>query len=240
MRIDISQGELLLGRSVGLEIVNAIQNAKESIRIISQQVSPRFAQLLREKKDQGINVRLITTENIVNDCYPHFITRNKHSDEKGITAKKKDTRIAVACLATGLLLLFVKLHFVPYAFLLSALLIIVSLIFFKKRGKHRLHYYTFTQNIDLRVFCVSSKDGLPTNTSKFFVNGKVYIIDDSVAYLGSGNLTEAGMNSNFETFVKISSIEAINALVKEYSSLFNHEELWYYKDEALGALAYGS
>ena len=72
------------------------------------------------------------------------------------------------------------------------------------------------------------------------MNGKVYIIDDSVAYLGSGNLTESGMNSNFETFVKIVSNEAINALVKEYTLLFNHEELWHYKDETLGALVYGT
>lgn len=64
MKIDISQGELLLGRSVGHEIISAFQYAKQFISIISQQVAPQYAELLCKKRNEGLNVRLITAENI--------------------------------------------------------------------------------------------------------------------------------------------------------------------------------
>ena len=239
MQIEISEGMLLIGRTVGSEIISVIENATKSIRVISQQVSPRYVQLLRAKNEQGINVQLITTENNDSRCYSHLITRNEHADEKGIAAKSRDIKIAIVCLVVGILMLLTNFIHFSYSFLLGLTALVVSVVFFKRRKKHRLRYYSFSPNFEFKVFRISFRDGYPTNTSKFFVNGKLYIIDDSVAYLGSGNLTESGMNSNYETFVKITSPIEINKLIKEYNVLFNHEELQCFNTNELGAIVYG-
>lgn len=77
------------------------------------------------------------------------------------------------------------------------------------------------------------------NKSKFFVNAKAYIVDDLVAFIGSGNLTDGGIRSNYEAFVKLTAPEDVAKMVKEFENLFKHEDLWYIKEESIAALGYG-
>jgi phosphatidylserine/phosphatidylglycerophosphate/cardiolipin synthase-like enzyme len=57
--------------------------------------------------------------------------------------------------------------------------------------------------------------------SKCFLHEKLYLIDDSVAYLGSLNFTENGMVSKYETCLKIENEKTVKSLCEYYDKLFN-------------------
>lgn len=106
MKIDITQGELIFGETSGREIIDAIKSATKSVKIISQKVSPIYAQILKELSDQNLQVRLITSENVDKSCYSFLMRENYHIDHKGIAAKKRDEKIAIISLILGIVLLF--------------------------------------------------------------------------------------------------------------------------------------
>lgn len=64
-----------------------------------------------------------------------------------------------------------------------------------------------------------------TALSDTFIHGKIYLIDDSVAYLGSLNFTSSGTKHNYETRIKTTDKQAILKIRDEINDLFNNSNL---------------
>lgn len=61
--------------------------------------------------------------------------------------------------------------------------------------------------------------------SDTFIHGKIYLIDDAIAYLGSLNFTNSGTKNNYETRIKTTDRQAIEKIKEEIDDLFNHSNL---------------
>jgi phosphatidylserine/phosphatidylglycerophosphate/cardiolipin synthase-like enzyme len=54
----------------------------------------------------------------------------------------------------------------------------------------------------------------------YFLHAKLYLVDDSIAYIGSLNFTGHGIRSNCETCLKTEDEAGVKALCKHYDKLF--------------------
>jgi len=61
-----------------------------------------------------------------------------------------------------------------------------------------------------------------SDLSDTLIHGKIYIIDNKIAYLGSLNLTTMGTKYNYETRIRITDAEAVNEINEEFYELFNN------------------
>lgn len=69
--------KILLGRGIGHEILNAVNSSKHSVKIVSPYLSPNYITELVNLSNNGIEVTLITCDNLETDPrYSDF----KHSD----------------------------------------------------------------------------------------------------------------------------------------------------------------
>ncbi len=67
-----------------------------------------------------------------------------------------------------------------------------------------------------------------------FINGKTYIIDSYIAYLGSLNFTESGTKYNYETKIRITDIEAIIKIEAELDALYDNPDWTFFGIEVWG------
>lgn len=57
------------------------------------------------------------------------------------------------------------------------------------------------------------------------IHGKVYIIDDHIAYLGSLNFVGSGAKYNYETRVRIADVDAVQKTDNDFEELYHNETL---------------
>ncbi len=71
-----------------------------------------------------------------------------------------------------------------------------------------------------------------------FIHGKIYIIDGHTAYLGSLNFTESGTKYNYETRIRITELEAVKKIDKEFDELFHNPEMAFFSVQKWGSYLY--
>ena len=213
-----------LGRGKGIEILNAIKNAKTSVKIVSPYLSPDYTKELIHLYDKGVQITLITCDNLETNNWSDFrpsdiIKKQEIPDSKAKQIKHLIDLTALVffliSLASLTFLLF-SFYYIPIA------LIILTLIIFSSKYLINEYTYNYTSIFRLKVF--DSKSGInPQSTN--LIHSKIFLIDEKILFLGSANFTYSAFKTHYETIIQVLDPIAILEVSKEIENLFNSKEL---------------
>lgn len=218
-----NKDKIFLGRKHGLQILDAIKNAKKSVKIVSPYLSPSYLEELVKLNEKGVQITLITSDGL-NEGGSRYSTF-KHSDiikqKKTIDFKAKKKRKIGMMISIAILLASIF----PLIFQLFYLSLVIALIgagifsYYYLIKEYSCEYYS---TFRLKVF--DSKSGeKPYSTS--LIHSKIFIIDENIAFLGSANFTYSGFITHYETIINIEDKKAIADISVEVENLFNSTEL---------------
>ena len=233
--------EFSFGKGVGSKIYDAINNAKNSVYVLTPYISQGYIDFLLRKKQEGINVSLVTTTEAkkgdMNEIYKKIVLQHCVTDEEKLSFKKRAKRW---CLLLGLVALIVGLaSFFWYDFHNSfhslskelkrflyddsALILITmgalfaSYVFYKKFHRIKVFNYFYSTRFPFVVIPSIHTENIQSITPMLdsFVHAKVYVIDNRDIFIGSANLTKSGLRHNIESFIKISAHETVKEIIAE-------------------------
>jgi phosphatidylserine/phosphatidylglycerophosphate/cardiolipin synthase-like enzyme len=244
--------DIYIGRGAGKKLLYDLDNAQRSVKIISPFLSPTYVERLIHLKNKGIDVHLITSDEIEDyktpnkkSIIPQLIKQERHTDEIKKRRRDKLIRSNILLLSIGILIFLISL-FSSYIFKKSILIegTIVSIILFiiyisieSYVRKIRIYSYTYNELFPFKVFISPYKSQLK-GLSEYYIHSKVYIIDDKIAYLGSINFSKGGLDYNFETRIRITDKDFIVGLNNMFDDLFFNNDNYFISTESWGKQIY--
>lgn len=226
--------DLYIGTGAGKKLMEEIETAKRSVKIVSPFLSPFLVKKLIDLHYRGVEVQLITMDTI-EDFYGdrqknihQLIIQDRSIDENSKALRLKWISIK-RWLYFFLIVMILVLGVIAYSMqdrmalwggipLLLVWLLIRN--YTSKIRNAKIYKYSYRKLFPFRVF--TTPEG--NSYSHPFVHGKLYLIDDGIAYLGSLNFTGNGTKNNYETRVRMSDIKLVKELVAEFDSLFHNED----------------
>jgi phosphatidylserine/phosphatidylglycerophosphate/cardiolipin synthase-like enzyme len=229
--------DIFIGQGAGKKLMDELRAARKSIKIISPYLSPSLVKELIESKREkpNLSIELITSDEIEDfkdvsqsNIYK-LIIQNRQLDSDAESLRNKWKRIIKVLLFTTLCLavleylsiIFLRDIRLFYGIIPIIILIIVLLIYKSKISGKRIYSYYYSQLFPFKVYLSPYK----STASNSFIHGKVYLIDDSIAYLGSLNFTVSGTTSNYETRIRTVDRNAVSKINEEFFGLFRHSDL---------------
>lgn len=240
------QSDIVLGENAGIRLHHDLNEATKSIYVLSPYVSSNFTDLLITKSYQGVNVMLISTDdraaaydktgqrdNIARVYAQTCFTDNDEALRKQQALSKIQKKRRLLNFVTMFVCIFIGFMFRNrietyeniFLYILAAeerKYLFSLFVFFpimiaygnlkhdqEKARKIKLYSYSYRTLIDFKI--------IKRNNSSM-IHTKLYIIDDSIAYLGSLNFTNNGLHRNVESAIRISSIEDVKKLKEYYLS----------------------
>lgn len=223
--------DVYIGTGAGKKLMDEIENAKRSVKIVSPFLSPYLVKRLIGLHYIGIDVQLITTDTI-EDFYGNGernlhepIRREVHIDREAKQARNRRKIFARVSngLTIGLFIGFVLLNYWLKDIRLLWLLIPIGISwtvarhYELKAKRKRACSYTYKNLFPFKVVLSKSENGFG-NT---YLHSKIYIIDDEIAYLGSLNFTGGGIRKNYETRVRLGDAPSVQKIVEEFDYLMH-------------------
>lgn len=234
--INAINSDIYIGRNAGGKLMYDIENAQKSIRIISPYLSPNYIEKLIRLKETGIDVKLITVNEIEDyknnqdKLINQLVLQVRNTDEKAKLKRDKLIRIKKRLFISLLLVFLFSIllgrfvaYFCYYGTVLSIILFIIFVLLDNKIRFQKIYSYSYKQLFPFKVFVSPKKSNYG-----LYVHSKIFIIDDIIAYLGSINFTISGFHYNFESRIRITDIEAIAGLVVMFEKIFEdkyHESI---------------
>lgn len=224
--------DIYIGKGAGKKLLSDIYNAKKSIKVVSPYLSPFLIKELINLRKRNIEVELITTDTI-EDFYGSYeknihelIIQNKTTDNEAIKIRERWKEILKILLYTtiGFFIVIVVLAYflmdmkVAFGLIPLGVLFLMYKLLDRKVKNKRIYNYRYSQIFPFKVYM--SPDS--TDESDTFIHGKIYLIDDEIAYLGSLNFTTSGTKHNYETRIRTTDANAIKEINKEVFRLMNH------------------
>lgn len=213
--------ETYIGRGAGKEIDEEISKAKESIKIVSPYLSPSYVEDLLKLSKKGINVTLITSNEIEKDKSGNYsnlsdmdlIKQQIITDKKAKNERDKGMLYSGIGFGISLLLLLLSLT-------LGFICIIISILVFSYFYRIKIYSYSYYSPIRLRVTLDEYHGG------KHFVHSKIFVMDDRIAFVGSVNYTHRAFKKSYETITRITTYKAVEQISKEVERLFNDKDIY--------------
>jgi len=229
----INTGELYVGRKAGERVLKCIETATKSIKIVSPYISAEFVDLLVEKAKQNIEVSLIISDDFSNkefkriDIFKKLIQQVRHINLKKQKLRKIGLNVLYFLYFTALTVFIYgyshKFHNYLYTLLTIPFLGVIH--YFIK--SIRIFTYTYQHSLNFSITKTPYSDATSFNSDYYFTHAKMYLVDHSLAYLGSLNFTKMGFYKNYETRIKIDDLETIQKLENEFEYLFSNENTCY-------------
>lgn len=228
--------DLYIGKGAGNKLVSDMENAKSSIKIVSPYLSPSLIKELIKLRNKNIDIQLITTDTI-EDFYGSYeknicklILQNRETDTESENVRNKWIELIKILLYVmfALLVLIAGLAYLTRDFKVGFGLIPIIVLFLiykryqTKVKNKRIFNYWYRQLFPFKVYRLPEKKG---SSDTFSIHAKIYLIDESIAYLGSLNFTESGTKHNYETRIRTTDKKAVDAINVEINQLFNHSHL---------------
>lgn len=229
--------DIYIGQGAGKKLLDDITNAKRSVKIVSPFLSPFLIKELIYLYTRGIDVHLITTDNI-EDYYDSSYEKNIYKlirqtriiDKEAERIRNKWLDIVKYLLFAniGLICILSLSAFFYWDMKLIYGLIPILLIFlirshFKEKIKSkRIYNYEYSQLFPFKVYVSPQNFNMYKN---MYIHSKIYIIDDEIAYMGSLNFTANGTKDNFETRIRTTDEGALEKIVDIFKELFYHSGL---------------
>ena len=227
--------DVYIGTGAGKKLMEDIENARCSVKILSPFLSPFLVRKLIDLHYKGIHVQLITTDTI-EDFYGdrkrnihELIHQHIHIDREAEALRNRWKKIRqvvnwsmIICIGIlGYLALEVKDIRALGVLIPIALLFLTGQFLKSKINGKRVFSYTYEQLFPFKVVVAPDKAGF----NDLYLHGKVYLIDDKIAYLGSLNFTASGTKSNYETRIRLSDKASVQKIVDEFDRLLSDEKL---------------
>lgn len=226
LSLTIQEAYLYMGTNAGAAIYSDIAKATQNVLVVSPHVSEEHIDILLRKHAEGVHVTLITSTDFEGNTGSKTIYKKLITQAKVTNEQTKRTRLiglvvmylmlfsSVVSASTGAYLenyqLFWSLLILPFGFLIIKLL-----------NKLRVYSYSYQSNLPFYVMASPNVD--PQTRNQTFVNSKIYIIDDQVAYLGSGDFTKAGFRDHHETVFRIIDQSTVHCIYKEINGLLSDQ-----------------
>lgn len=239
--------DIYIGKSAGKKLIEDFENAKKSIKIICPYFSPSLIDQLINLKDKGIEIKLITIDKTIHSKSQrknlYRLIKQHRYINKPAQKKRNLWRNLMRIFLFSLIITFIssiglfyylKDYNYLWIFSTSLLLFFIYLFCKKKYTSIKIFKYSYSQLFPFKGYFS------PFNheDSKTFIHSKIYIIDDSIAYLGSINLTESGIKYNYETRIRTTDKEMINKIKEEFDNLFNQAKIPEIDIQKLGRFLY--
>jgi len=195
--------DVKIDRKIGSFFLDSMKNAKERLWIMSPWLSPEYARLAIEKKKQGLNVKVITSNNYVRG---HKEALQELTEVRKEVKKPENRKLRII----GIILIPIGVIIAIFTAGIGLILSVVGIIlYFIGRGKALIYWISKIGEENLLVY-----NYIPAHP----VHAKVYIIDDLVV-VGSVNLTKIGLQRSVESVALIKSGELASDLSKILSEL---------------------
>lgn len=193
--------EISVGKAVGHIIEDILISSNKRLWIVSPWLSPKYAEFLIKKKESGVDVKLITTNDLDNAAHKDSLKiLIERKNEPFIENQKLAILISLIILVIGILT--ISKYFGVLLIFIGLCLISISLL---KKEK-------FEAKIPVTIIDKSSD----------FTHSKIYIIDNNVGIVGSANLTDSGFWKNIETAVVMKDKKLVEELERTYKLLEEH------------------
>ncbi len=227
--------DIYIGKGAGKKLVGDIQNVQKSVKIVSPYLSPFLIKELINLKNKGINVQLITVDKI-EDFYGSYdkniyqlIKQHIHLDREAQEKRNKLIKYSrILLFSSFFLLLSIIAGYIYYkdigilVGLIPILLMFLAYSYLKDKIKNkRIYNYSYSQLFPFKVY-MSPEKHVDSDT---FIHSKIYLIDDTIAYMGSLNFTASGTKQNYETRIRTTDVEAVNKIKNEFYNLFHHSDI---------------
>lgn len=227
--------DIYIGKGAGKKLLNDIRNARKSIRIVSPYLSPFLISELINFRKRNLEVELITTDNI-EDFYGSYeknihklIIQNRKTNNEAVEKREKwkDISKILTYINFGLLAILIGIAYffrdikISFGLIPIIILFLIIKLYMNKIKNQRIYSYWYSQLFPFKVYM--SPD--TTDLSDTFIHGKIYLIDDEIAYLGSLNFTASGTKHNYETRIRTTDRNAIKEIKDELNQLLNHSNL---------------
>jgi len=220
--------DIYIGKGAGKKLMDDMRSAKHSVKIISPYLSPYLISELIYLKDNNIDIKLITTNNIEDfygdrerNIYKLIIQKRNTDFDKQIIRDKwiKFTK-TLSNIGYGLIVLLIGLAYyfrdlkVFLGFIPIIILFLIRSLYKKKIRNSPIYSYNYTQLFPFKVYISNEKTSL--------IHSKIYLIDDKIAYMGSLNFTQSGTQYNHETRIRTTDVNAIEKIKLEIDELFEN------------------
>lgn len=228
--------DIYIGKGAGKMLLEDISNAKNKVCIISPYLSAVLIKKLISLHTKGINIHLITTDTI--EDFDGGYEKNIHKLIKQHQIKDIEadnirnkwiyiSKVLLYCIIGLTLTLIVIAYFyketkILYGGIPLLILFLIREFLQNKIKNKRIFNYQYSQLFPFKVFLSRKEAYIRSNT---FIHGKVYIIDDTIAYMGSLNFTSSGVKGNYETRIKTTDYSAVKKIADEFNDLFHNSGL---------------
>ena len=227
--------DIYIGKGAGKKLLNDIQNAKKSIKIVSPYLSAFLISELIKLHKKNLDVELITTDDIEESSNSYdknihkLINQNRETDNVAVEKREKWKNISkrLTYIGLGLLIILTGIAYYLKDIKIASGIIPVIIIFLivklykNKIQDTRIYSYWYSQLFPFKVYMSPYK----SDYSDTFIHSKIYLIDDKIAYLGSLNFTSSGTKHNYETRIRTEDSNAIKEIKDEIYQLLNHSHL---------------
>jgi len=241
MRTNSSKDTIYIGQNAGTELMDTIKNAKKSVKIVSPYLSPAYLSELVKLSIKGIKITLITCDEIKENMYSDFrltdIIKQKKTPDPGAQNKKTLIKtisyvlFLLSIISIFLLIFSIDLVIIPiFLFIFGIAGLLISYLI-------KEYIYEYYSIFKIKVFDSSSGER-PTSTE--LIHSKIFIIDETIVFLGSLNFTYSGFKTHYETLIKITDINAIKDISDEVESLYDSTFLKSKSIDELGKQIYGN
>ncbi|MGN7990420.1 phospholipase D-like domain-containing protein [Pedobacter sp. 22226] len=220
--------DIYIGSGAGKKLINDMKAAKRSVKIVSPFLSPYLISELIYLKNNNIDIKLITTNNI-EDFYGYrekniykLIIQNRNTNIEKQKIRDKwinfTSQLSYAGFSLIALLIVLAYYFrdtkVFFCFTPIIILFLIQSLYKTKIKKLRIYTYYYTQLFPFKVYIANEKTSI--------IHSKIYLIDDQIAYIGSLNFTQSGTQFNHETRIRTTDVNAIKEISKEIDLLFEN------------------
>lgn len=254
MQAAIKDAVVHMGFRAGKELMEGISRARQELTVLSPFLTTAQLRLLINMHEKGVRVSLITTiseGNIGNvegyDYRTELIRQHQnkdtHAEQKRESLQGIITFLSMALLAFVLGGIFTRLYYYAYAqwvmWGLAAITLVLLYATTVEYFKTKVYRYTYKTIFPMRVF-IDPYNQKIRNASKHFVHAKLFIVDQSVAFLGSADFTCSSLGQNYESIVRTDDPQAIREMLGEVQKLFsnNNKSLDFVDVEAWGRMIY--
>lgn len=241
--------DIYIGIGAGKKLLHDIENAQKSVKIVSPFLSPDYIKILIELKKKGLEVKLITSDEIEdyknqNKIIYQLIKQIRTTDEKSKSQRDKLIKLKNWFIVSFVLSLFLAISLgyfansVFYYGLVLSVLLSLSIYFTDRMIRFKKIYnYRYEQLFPFKVF-ISPQSVHFSIRNSYYIHSKIYIIDDTIAYLGSVNFSKSGFLYNFESRVRTTDKETVFGLINLFEELFENEDNFSISTDSWGKQLY--
>lgn len=232
-----SHAEVFVGTSAGSPLYHDLLGAGRSVRVVTPYLGEHLAEILLGCQARGVDVKAVVSDDGWNaqDLARLLVVQTSRLVPGRRRLARYGSVLGACAVLAALMLLGGSVLEGSVGRLVAAVpLGILGGLFWLHFRQLGIYLYSYSYRLSgLRV--APSPRSFPHEHERPtppFVHAKVYVIDDRVAYLGSANLTNAGLFDNLEAMARLTSPDAAAALGRCIDELVAGGRLQAYPPEA--------